>query len=338
MYLARCFRDNRIFYLLRESFLDNGIYRNRDLVELGEDPGRFIVCPGGASFYIDDLIFERLQQAGFNADYDTVENLFLPFLDPEIRVRLDSFFRGGQEGGSWKPLNKEERQHILATTHLFDRRRIHFLRFGQVDQRDLDRSPSLFRILLNKSRDELEQLMLEQEQELSPHEYKTYIFTIFNVQSYFNGAFARAMPYALNDAQLDEYFLKELCRLDQDRAFWQGMERDEDLVSYMVRYVIMFFDYAFPQTGPRPGTAHSSFGRQQQQAGQQAPHRPQMVPQEVASIFGVDQAELNAMSKAELTRLYRKKAQELHPDKGGEHEEFIALTTAYNELLRNKPD
>ena len=63
-----------------------------------------------------------------------------------------------------------------------------------------------------------------------------------------------------------------------------------------------------------------------------------MAQKEAASIFGVGPAELDAMSKAELTRLYRQKAQELHPDKGGEHEEFIALTTAYNELLRNKPE
>ncbi|MCI5141028.1 MAG: hypothetical protein D3909_04730, partial [Candidatus Electrothrix sp. ATG1] len=190
MYLARCFRDNRVFYLLRESFLDNGIYRNRDLIELGEDPGSFIIYPGRNSFYINDLIFERLQQIGVNADYDTIEPFFLPFLDPEVRAR-DSFSRGGQEGRNWKPLNKEERQQILTKTHIFDRRRMHFLRFGQVDQRGLDRSPSLFRALLHKSRDELEQLMLKQEQELSPHEYKTYIFTIFNLQSYFNnGAFA----------------------------------------------------------------------------------------------------------------------------------------------------
>ncbi|MCW5207978.1 hypothetical protein VU11_04825, partial [Desulfobulbus sp. US2] len=180
MYLARRFRDNRVYYLLRESFLDNGIYRNRDLLELGEDPGRFFVYPGGFSFYIDDLIFTRLQETGIAADYDTVESLFMPFLDPEIRARLDSFSGRGQGGRSWKPPDKEEQQHILANTHIFDRRRIHFLRFGQVDQRDVDRSPSLFRTLLHKSRDELEQLMLEREQYLSPDEYKAYIFTIFD--------------------------------------------------------------------------------------------------------------------------------------------------------------
>ncbi|WP_339136879.1 MAG: J domain-containing protein [Candidatus Electrothrix sp. GW3-4] len=336
MYLARCFCDNRVCYLLRESFYDGEIYRNRDLLELGEDPGRYIVYPGGTSFYIEDLIFARLQEGGVVADYDTVEALFWPFLDPEIRARLEAFFGREQGRGDWKPPNKEERQDILVKTHAFDRRRLHFLRFGQVDQRDLDRSPSLFRILLHKSRDELEQLMLEREQDLSPHEYKTYIFTIFDLQRSFNGAFAQAMPYALNSDQLDASFLKEVCRLDQDRLFWQGLERDEDLVSYLVRYVIMFFDYSFPQTEARSERARHSFG--QQRTRPYTSHQPHMAQKEAASIFGVSQAELAAMNKADVTRLYRKKAQELHPDKGGEHEEFIALTSAYNELLRNTPD
>ena len=34
-----------------------------------------------------------------------------------------------------------------------------------------------------------------------------------------------------------------------------------------------------------------------------------------------------------LTRLYRQKAHELHPDKGGDSEQFIRLTAAYEELL-----
>jgi hypothetical protein len=338
MYLARRFRDNKVLYFLRESYLDGEIYRNRDLLELGGNPGKFIVYPGGASFYIDELIIEQLQQVTGAVDYDTVESLFLPFLDPVIRARLDDFSGRGQGGRNWKPPDKKEREFILAHTHIFDRRRLHFLRFGQVDQRALDRSPSLFRSLLHKSRDELEQCILEQEQGLSSSEYKSYIFTVFDLQRHFNGAFARAMPYALNDNQLDEYFLKELCALDQDHLFWQGLERGKGLPLYLIRYVIMFFDYSFPQTqaeqGFGPGSPHSSFGGQYQQA---RPHRPSpMAEQEAAGIFGVDQAALDAMSKAELTKLYRKKAHDLHPDKGGEHDEFIALTTAYNELLKKK--
>jgi DnaJ-class molecular chaperone len=42
------------------------------------------------------------------------------------------------------------------------------------------------------------------------------------------------------------------------------------------------------------------------------------------------------MSRHELTKLYRKKAKEMHPDKGGGHDSFIKLTAAYNEFLKNK--
>ena len=341
MYLARIFRDNRLFYLLRESFPEEGIYRHRDLLELGEDPGRYIVYPGGASFYIDELIFERLQEAGVSVDYDTVEALFYPFLEPEIRARLESFAAsvGGGQGGRWKPLDKAERQAILATTHVFDRRRIHYLRFGQIDQRGLDRSPALFRILRHKSRDEIEQLILEREQDLPPAEYKSYIFTIFDLQRFFrNSAFARAMPYALDSDELDAYFLQELCRLDQDLLFWQGFERDDKLAPSLVRYVIMFFDASFPQSGAGPGFARGPFNWQAGEQREQKMRQPHVAQKEAASIFGVSQAELDAMTKADLTRLYRKKAHELHPDKGGEHEEFVALSTAYNEVLRNKVD
>ena len=42
------------------------------------------------------------------------------------------------------------------------------------------------------------------------------------------------------------------------------------------------------------------------------------------------------MNKNDLTKLYRQKAHELHPDKGGEHDEFVRLCEAYEELLRKK--
>jgi hypothetical protein len=38
----------------------------------------------------------------------------------------------------------------------------------------------------------------------------------------------------------------------------------------------------------------------------------------------------------ELARQYRQKAQQLHPDKGGDHDKFVKLTEVYHELLRTK--
>ncbi len=42
------------------------------------------------------------------------------------------------------------------------------------------------------------------------------------------------------------------------------------------------------------------------------------------------------MNKSDLTKLYRQKAHELHPDKGGEHDSFVRLAEAYKQLLREK--
>lgn len=333
MYLARCFINNRLHYLLRETFLDGEVYKCRDLIDLGDDPGKYIVYPGGSSFYIDDLIFDRLKTSGFDTDYDEVESCFLPFLDPYIRTRIDPFLNRSTNR-RWKRMDEQTRQHIFTDIHVFDRRRIHFLRFGQTDLRELDRSPSLFKVLLNKSRDELEQLILEREQDLSPQEYKSYIFAIFDLQHYFTESCARTMPHALDSDKLDECFLHEICRLDSDKLFWQGMKRDAGLVSYMIRYVVMFFDYSFPggQTWNEFVRAHIGSG---QRAGPMKGSR-RMSMSEATTVFGVKQSKLSAMSRAALTRLYRKKAQQMHPDKGGDHEQFIELTTAYNELLRTK--
>ncbi len=336
MYLARHFIDNCLHYQLCESWLDGEVYRNRKLLDIGSDPEQYIVYPGGTSFYIDDQIFERLQAAGHTVDYDEVETFFLPFLDPYILNRLDSFFNRGA-GRNWKRMDKETRIHILNNTHIFDRRRIHFLRFGQTDLRDLDRSPSLYKILLDKSRDELEQLILEREQELQPNEYKQYIFAIFDLQHHFPQSCARTMPHALDSEQLDDCFIHEICRLDSDKDFWKGMKRESGLVSYLKRYVIMFFDYGFPD-----GQSWNDFFRAHIGSGQESgppPGAQRMSAREASTVFGVSQAELGAMSKKSLTRLYRKKAHELHPDKeGGNHERFIELSTAYHEILRTKSD
>jgi hypothetical protein len=68
-----------------------------------------------------------------------------------------------------------------------------------------------------------------------------------------------------------------------------------------------------------------------------APARKKTVSfDEASTLFGVKKETLRTMTKRGLTRLYRRMAQKLHPDKGGEHEKFIQLTEAYQDLLRRK--
>jgi curved DNA-binding protein CbpA len=57
---------------------------------------------------------------------------------------------------------------------------------------------------------------------------------------------------------------------------------------------------------------------------------------QVSTVFGVSRAELSAMSRREVKRIFRKKAREFHPDQGGDHEKFIELADAYNEIMRCK--
>jgi curved DNA-binding protein CbpA len=54
------------------------------------------------------------------------------------------------------------------------------------------------------------------------------------------------------------------------------------------------------------------------------------------SIFGESKPALKEMSRRSLARLYRRRAQRFHPDKGGDHEKFVKLTRAYHALLKTK--
>jgi hypothetical protein len=58
--------------------------------------------------------------------------------------------------------------------------------------------------------------------------------------------------------------------------------------------------------------------------------------QKASTAFGETEEVLKKMSRKEFARLYRLKALELHPDKGGDHDEFVKLTEAYHALLKTK--
>jgi hypothetical protein len=58
--------------------------------------------------------------------------------------------------------------------------------------------------------------------------------------------------------------------------------------------------------------------------------------EEISGIFNKSREALKKMNRRDLWRLYRRRAQELHPDKGGDHERFVKLNEAYHKLLRTK--
>jgi hypothetical protein len=334
MYMAHRFIDNQLQYILCESYHNGTHLTNRDLVNLGPEPEQFIIYPGGSSFYIDERLFDLLQAQGFKADYDEVEQFFFPFLDPYIQAKLAPF-QHRHRNRNWKPMAARDKNRVLAQTHIFDRRRTHFLRFGQVDQQRLDKSLTLYNKLLDKSRDELEQYILEQEQELSPAEYKNYVFSIFDLQRFFEKSYTRTHPDALDGNKVDDLFIQEICQLDQDQVFWQGFTRGDKLPPYLIRYVVMYFDYSFP--GGRSWDEYiQSFADSRRRAEAGNKNTQPMSVDKASTIFGVSRTELAKMDKKEVTRLFRQKAHEHHPDKGGDQDRFVELTAAYKELLRTR--
>ena len=77
-------------------------------------------------------------------------------------------------------------ENVELCVHIFDKRRLHYLKFGRMEQGYLWLIPQkLFDILHHRSRDEIEQQFLDMEQQLNPQEYKAYVYVIFNLNQFF---------------------------------------------------------------------------------------------------------------------------------------------------------
>jgi len=332
MYLARKTVGGKTHYVIRESFRERDGYLCRDLCELGTEPQRHIVYPGGNAFYIDDVVVESIRSLGSEPAQDDMETIFWPFLRPELRYKLEPFRRQERRLKSGR-LGSATEAHPQSV-HLFDKRRVHFLKTGQIDPHFIGQMPpSLWRRYQGKSRDEIEQGFLEMESVLRPREYKAYTYAIFNLQQFFHQSFAKGTPEFLDQDDVDAYFIQEVCRLHADAAFWVGMETDSRLSDYLVRYVIMYFDHDYPQRSAAAEYIRDFMNRHREY---RPPPSVMVSMQEIAAIFGKSREILKKMSRRDLWRLYRRRAQELHPDKGGDHEQFVKLNEAYHKLLRTK--
>ncbi len=333
MYLARQLENGKTHYFIRESVpvKEKRYYQTRDLFDLGFSPGDFIHYIEGHAYYIDPEIAKNLQakEAGFSES--DLEDLFWPFLRPDIRNRMDQF-RHKNLRISPKKLTKEETEYLEQQIHIFDKRRLHYLRYGSLSQARLYKAPlKLFRPLLYKSRDEIEQYFMAQESILDFSEYRQYVYVIFNLQRFFSETAAQVMPSGLDQNKLDAVFEEESCNLYKDESFWEGLD-ESMLARYLSRYAIMFFDYGFDHD-----SYVDDFIRQfmNQRRNFKFPEK-KVAMKEASQLFGVSQDKLKKMSKQDLTRLYRKLAHEHHPDKGGEHDEFVRLTEVYSSLIKSK--
>ncbi|MCP4020381.1 MAG: J domain-containing protein, partial [Desulfobacteraceae bacterium] len=244
MYIAVTKRNGSRRYTLRISCKGKKGFESRDIMDLGPDPSRFIQYPGGNAFYFHESLEDSILNAEIDYDDDLLEDLFWPWLKPDIKQAIESFANRSNFRRSQKKLSKKEKETIFKSIHPFDKRRAHFLKFGNMDQGPLENMPSiLFRDMLCMSRDEIEQQFIRQEFALKPRELKNYVYAIFNLQSFFAGFMAKKMPQTLNQERVDEHFIDQLCLLNNqlfDQHFAQSC-----LHSYLIRYVIMFFDYQY---------------------------------------------------------------------------------------------
>ena len=333
MYLARKTVAGRTRYYIRQSYREGRHYVSRDLVDLGADPSRHIVYPGGNAFYIDAVIEDQLQQCGVTPLGDELDEVFWRFIKPEVRRVVEPF---RQRKRSIKSRSRQAATQDASGPpfHIFDKRRICYLKFGRTDQRGIGRVPAkVFKGLRHKSRDEIEQLLMDMEERLSPREYKNYTFVIFDIQQYYSSRLALEAPQMLDQDEVDAQFITELCRLNTDLSFWAGMDPGQGLHTYLRRYLFMHFDYGYPAPSLMQDYIRDFMNRHRRY---RPPPGRSVTLDEASSLFGEKKDVLKTMSHRSLTRLYRRKAQALHPDKGGRHETFIKLTEAYRELVRRK--
>jgi hypothetical protein len=169
---------------------------------------------------------------------------------------------------------------------------------------------------------------------LKPSELKTYVYTAFDLQRFFPESFAKAIQQGLDPKKMDRHFEEEICRLQYDRSFWAGEKTGDILHQYLIRYVIMFFDNDFERRSPLDDYVKDFINRHR--FDRTARKRRAANWDNASTVFGIKKQILRTMTKQGLTRVYRRMAQKLHPDKGGTHEEFVRLTEIYRKLLKSK--
>ncbi len=332
MYIAQTNLMGSPRWAIRESYPDQKGYRFRNLLILRRQPWEYITYPGGNAFYVEEGVTDTLTGQGVDIGDEELEDIFWPFVDPVVKRAVGAFRDRSKTVG--KPMDRAQKNRLQLATPLFDKRRILYLRTGRPDQRGVGRIPPiLLKWLRNKSRDEIEQRFVTMEQVLKAHEIKTYVYVIFNVQSCLESEMARRAPELFDQTVLDEHFVKTLCRFNQDETFWgENTAENSELNVYLKRYVTYFFDHDFSSGGYLNEELRAFINRHRA-------YRPgarkstAVAPEAMSDVFELDYKVLKAMTKRGLTTLYRRLAQQHHPDKGGDPGKFVKLTEAYQTLL-----
>ena len=333
MYLARERINTKINYFLRVSYSDGERMKSREICDLGSHPEQFIVYPyDGTSFYFDPALIKQIEDAGVKPETESLERVFWPFLHPETRRVIEMFSR--PPSGRKQSLKKQAERCKTAAFHIFDKRRMHYLRFGGIDMSGIGHvPPKIYRKLLDKSRDEIEQQFMEMENVLENREKKNYVYAAFNVAGHFESEISRKFPQALDQEKVDRVFLEELCTINADESFWGDLGISEGLNGYLLRYLFWFFDLPF-EGGVYLDDLMWRFRQRHHGFRPTQGGRPPMPVDEALSVMGLSGQDPSKMTIPSMTRQYRVMAQKYHPDKGGDHDQFIRLNRAFQDLLK----
>lgn len=335
MYLAKQVMSGKTLYFIRESYQEGPRWKSRDIFELGEDPSAWIHYPGGVGYYIHDQVEEALRSKGIDASQEELEKIFLPFLAPEVRKVIRQFPGKGSKRGH-RRYSRRELTELQKEIHVFDKRRIGFLRSGASDPRKVPFYPlRLYNRLLQKSRDEIEQMFEEREARLPPGERKQYIYFIFDLSRHFTSPLATDWPQAMDPDKMDRAFLEEICRYQEDRSLFPESTVTRGLHPCLVRYVIQYYDNEF-LVPDWEGTTIEDFIRRHRVHPRFARQSPQLSVKEACKILAIPEQDFKGLGPKQLAQHYRQKALACHPDQGGTHERFIRLTRAYKDLLARK--
>ncbi|MCG6918575.1 MAG: J domain-containing protein [Deltaproteobacteria bacterium] len=308
-------------------------------MDLGRYPGDYIEYFGGNSFYFKEELEETLQDKGATYSTDDLEEIFKPFLDPHIRRIIENFERPKSRLQQWRTCSGQEILKHQRALHSFDKSRLHYLRCGQVNVGNLDEVPlKFFSVLFEKSRDEIENIIDAKEHILHPSEIRRYLYAALRLQTYFSHLLTRHQPEILDPLQVDHHFVEEICKINSDEAFFQGVDFTDptSLHPYLMKYVILYFDHTFD-----PGLAWDEYmqefkWRHQFYRRSSSSGVATMGDKEACQCLGITQEELRNMDLKQLTRHYRKLAKKAHPDIGGDEKSFIKIKEAYESLSTKK--
>jgi hypothetical protein len=322
MYLARTLNRRPRRYILRQSVDEGGTIVSRDLFDLGSDPTRYIVYPGGNAYYYAEALTDALDAQGITSPDEDLDKVLWEFLHPRVQRVISAF----QRRSSGRPAVPAE---ALERLHTFDRRRAYYLRTGRKLPQGARLPPAILRHLVHRSRDEIEQRFLRDEVILGARERAPYVYAIFDLQGFFRQAGQVLEPLDVPD--LDDYFTDKICALNADINFWAGMPPTGALHPYLQRYAVMFFDATTLRPSIERDPMWDFINR----------HRTYRPPPSIRKkiqltekLFGVSWKQLKMMNRSALKRLYRRRVMRLHPDHGGDKQHFIQLTASYRHLLQ----